>query len=162
MVIPLKYQQNRFMQPQTTQYLHDISILRVAAMLMVVFYHCLCPYSIWKWTAYSIGFQVPLWETIDNMLLQLHLPIFFLISGYLYGCKRILGGGYFDTGLFVLGKTKRVLLPYLLVGVFLCLLQDRDMAQMLYGVSHLWFLVVIFECYMIDKVFDSVLWMKEK
>lgn len=92
MVIPLKYQQNRFMQPQTTQYLHDISILRVAAMLMVVFYHCLCPYSIWKWKAYSIGFQVPLWETIDNMLLQLHLPIFFLISGYLYGCKRILGG----------------------------------------------------------------------
>lgn len=64
--------------------------------------------------------------------------------------------------LFVLGKTKRVLLPYLIVGVFHCLLQDRDMEQMLYGVSHLWFLVVIFECYMIGKVFDSVLWIKEK
>lgn len=42
--------------------------------------------------------------------------------------------------LFVLCKTKRVLLPYLIVGVFLCLLQDRDMELMLYGVSHLWVL----------------------
>lgn len=57
--------------------------------------------------------------------------------------------------LFVLGKTKRVLLPYLIVGVFLCLLQDRDMEQMLYGVSHLWFLVVIFECYMIGSKYSA-------
>lgn len=37
--------------------------------------------------------------------------------------KEFWGG--FDTRLFVLGKTKRVLLPYLIVGVFLCLLQER-------------------------------------
>ena len=70
---------------------NDISILRVSAMLMVVLFHCLCPYSIWDGTDFYIGFHVPVWDVVDGMLAQIHLPIFFLISGYLYGYKRNLG-----------------------------------------------------------------------
>lgn len=76
----------------TSPRFNDISILRVSAMLMVVFYHCLCPYSIWDGTDFYIGFHVPIWDVVDGMLAQIHLPIFFLISGYLYGYKRNLGG----------------------------------------------------------------------
>lgn len=145
-----------------TQYYNDISILRVSAMLMVVFYHCLCPYTtIWEGSPYGVGFQVPIWQSIDMMLGQLHLPIFFLISGFLYGCKRI-RGGYSDFRQFVRGKVKRVLLPYVMVGLFLCLLQHRGVDQMLYGVSHLWFLVVIFECYLFGRLLDFVLLMGKK
>ena len=72
---------------------NDISILRVSAMLMVVLYHCLCPYSIWDHTDYYIGFHVYAWDVVDGMLAQIHLPIFFIISGYLYGYKRFRGGG---------------------------------------------------------------------
>ena len=75
----------------TSPRFNDISILRVSAMLMVVFYHCLCPYSIWDGTDFYIGFHVPIWDVVDGMLAQIHLPIFFLISGYLYGYKRNLG-----------------------------------------------------------------------
>ena len=94
------------------------------------------------------------------MLLQIHLPIFFLISGYLYGYKRNLGG-YSDNVKFVKDKTQRVLVPYAIVGLFLCLLQDRDISQMLNGISHLWFLMTIFECYVLGKLVDTVLWMQE-
>lgn len=76
-----------------SNYFNDISILRVSAMLMVVFYHCLCPYSIWDGSDFYIGFHVLIWDVVDGILAQIHLPIFFLISGYLYGYKRIRGGG---------------------------------------------------------------------
>ena len=88
------FMQNRLLDVhpiQTKVRFNDISILRVSAMLMVVFYHCLCPYSIWDGTDFYIGFHVPIWDVVDGMLAQIHLPIFFLISGYLYGYKRIRG-----------------------------------------------------------------------
>lgn len=28
---------------------NDISILRCSAMLMIVFYHCLCAYGVWEY-----------------------------------------------------------------------------------------------------------------
>lgn len=146
---------------QPTVRFNDISILRVSAMLMVVFYHCLCPYSIWDGTDFYIGFHVPIWDVVDGMLAQIHLPIFFLISGYLYGYKRNLGG-YSDNVKFVKDKTLRVLVPYTIVGLFLCLLQDRDISQMLNGISHLWFLMTIFECYVLGMLVDTVLKMQER
>lgn len=146
---------------QPSQHFNDISILRVSAMLLVVFYHCLCPYSIWEGTDYFIGFHVQSWDVVDGMLAQIHLPIFFLISGFLFGYKRNMGG-YSDNVKFVNNKVMRVLLPYVIVGLFICLLQDRDIGQMLDGISHLWFLLTIFECYIFGKVFSAVLRMKER
>lgn len=73
----------------------------------------------------------------------------------------VIWGGYGNTIKFVKGKTLRVLVPYLIVGLFLCILQDRDMGQMLDGISHLWFLLVIFECYMLGKAIECVLHLPE-
>lgn len=143
----------------TSPRFNDISVLRVIAMLLVVFYHCLCPYSIWDNTEYFIGFHVKAWDVVDGMLAQVHLPIFFIISGYLYGYKRNVGG-YSVTSKFVIDKMVRVLSPYVIVGLFLCLIQQRNMEQMLYGISHLWFLLVIFECYLLGRAMERILWIK--
>ena len=70
-------------------------------------------------------------------------------------------GGYSDNVKFVKDKILRVLVPYAIVGLFLCLLQDRDISQMLNGISHLWFLMTIFECYVLGKLVDTVLRMQE-
>lgn len=72
------------------------------------------------------------------------------------------GGGYSKTRVFVYKKYERVLLPYLIVGLFLCLLQQRNIVQMLNGISHLWFLLVIFECYLLGRTFDKALQMGDK
>lgn len=146
---------------QSKIYFNDISILRVSAMLMVVFYHCLCPYSIWDGSDYFIGFHVPAWDVVDGMLAQIHLPIFFLISGFLFGYKQI-RGGYNDNVKFINNKVMRVLVPYVIVGLFLCLLQDRNLGQMLDGISHLWFLLTIFECYILGKALSAVISIKER
>lgn len=71
-------------------------------------------------------------------------------------------GGYSGNVKFVKDKTLRVLVPYAIVGLFLCLLQDRDISEMLNGISHLWFLMTIFECYVLGKLFDFVLWMQKQ
>lgn len=71
---------------------NDISILRCSAMLMIVFYHCLCAYGVWDDTAYSVDFSVPLWDVLIAIMRNIHLPLFFIIAGFLFGYKRILGG----------------------------------------------------------------------
>lgn len=75
------FMQNRLLDDSTTQYkvrFNDISILRVSAMLMVVFYHCLCPYSIWDGTDFYIGFHVLIWDVVNGMLATDSLADFLL------------------------------------------------------------------------------------
>ncbi len=71
--------------------LNYISLLRVVAMLMVVYYHVICPYSMWR-VPEGAGFYLPVYVGIATALRNIHMPIFFLIAGYLFGYKRIRGG----------------------------------------------------------------------
>lgn len=75
---------------------------------------------------------------------------------------NVIWGGYSDNVKFLNNKVMRVLLPYVIVGLFLCFLQDRNIEQMIDGISHLWFLLTIFECYILGKVLSSVLWLRER
>lgn len=72
--------------------LYYISYLRFFAMLLVVFGHCICPYSIWHDPGYTAGFQVVFWEISIASISQVHVPLFFVIAGFLFGYKRIRGG----------------------------------------------------------------------
>ncbi len=140
---------------------YDISLLRVAAMLLVVYYHCICPYYIWPGVD-SAGLTVPLYMKLTVNLNSVHMPVFFIIAGYLFGYKRI-RGGYADQRQFLLGKAQRVLLPYFTVGLLLISIgQSRPGAFLAGYCSHLWFLVVIFECYAVGKLIDFVLWERRR
>lgn len=135
----------------------DISLLRVVAMAMVVYYHCICPYYIWGGID-NAGVSVPLYTKLSLVLNMTHLPIFFLIAGYLFGYKRI-RGGYADQRQFLVDKTQRVLVPYLTVGLLLIAIgQARPVGFISGCCSHLWFLMTIFECYAVGKLIDFVLW----
>ena len=73
---------------------YDISILRVMAMLLVVYYHCICPYYVWSGID-SAGFVNPIYEKVCFDLTGIHMPLFFLIAGYLFGYKRFSRGGVY-------------------------------------------------------------------
>lgn len=136
----------------------DISVLRVLAMILVVYYHCICPYYIWPAGIDSAGIIVPLYKELSLGLVVTHVPVFFLIAGYLFGYKRF-RGGYTDQKEFLASKAERVLVPYLTVGVLLIVLRQGRPEGMIAGsIGHLWFLVTIFECYAVGKLTDFLIW----
>ena len=135
---------------------NDISVLRCCAMLMIVFYHCICPYGVWTDASYSVDFHVPLWDVFLDLMRNIHLPIFFVLAGYLYGYKRY-RGGYNNFIKFIQKKFLRVMVPYILVGFLIVFVQKQPVYSLLYGISHLWFLMTIFECYITGRLIDGIL-----
>lgn len=114
-------------------------------MILVVFYHCLCGYShIW---GENYSWQtVPFWSTISHILVYIHMPIFTIISAYLYGYLDS-QQKYKQAKDFILKKIKRLLIPYIIWGIIVCFIQNIDFEYLLFGVSHLWYLVFLFEAF---------------
>lgn len=141
---------------------HDnsISVMRVAAMIMIVAYHCFCYNAgIWDFsnpiTYNGVGLAV------INDLRLLGLNFFVLISGMLY--SRIEATGkYNDTKNFLINKVKRLLIPYIIWGIILCVifLGRKNPIDILYGISHLWFLLMLFEVFVIIALTKAI-WKKQ-
>lgn len=68
------------------------------------------------------------------------------------------GGGKLSLHYFLKKKAVKILLPYIVVGSFLCILQHREFVQLLKGVSHLWFLLTIFECYFFFLYYQRIIY----
>lgn len=150
--------------------LEYISVLRVVTMLIVVFYHCLCGYGIWQSWSWHV---VPFLQKTAVVMNLFHMPMFVLISGFLF-CHIRTGGGYSELVPFFKKKVKRVLLPYVLWAACLYPIFGKSGGSVFRGYLHLWFLLFIFQayltCYFIDKLlvnkrseallfFASLLWM---
>ena len=122
---------------------YAITWIRVLAMTLVVLYHSICCYTpIWA----GIGLNIRLIEgytIVAKILSYIHVPIFFLISGYLYSKfnEKYKKNG---NGAFVLKKIKRLLIPYAFWGLFLVSL-GKEPINFFKGISHLWFLMTLFE-----------------
>ena len=123
-------------------HLSYISLLRVVAMVTVVLHHTLCFYG--AWFPYE-GSQAYLNFTMA--LKEISMPMFIALAGFIYSYLRMNHGKYNNTGTFVLSKTKRLLLPYLLWSAVLLTplnLAEAQPINVLYGIWHLWFLLVLF------------------
>lgn len=135
------------------QRLNNLSLLRVLVMLIVVWYHCLIGYTAaWHGDPYGAGI-VPLWQGMLPVIASFHMSVFTILSGYLYGYGRS-WGGYNNVKAFVGKKSYRVLIPYLFWGVVLILIQEREVKTLLTGVSHLWYLLFIYEAYLSFRLVD--------
>ena len=154
---PKNWIRRNLQKPKMNTRYYDISLLRVVAMLLVVYYHCICPYYMWRNGIASAGVVIPLYQRLSVGLSMVHLPVFFAVAGYLFGYKRV-GGGYTDQRRFLMDKAKRVLVPYFTVGLLMIgLRQGRLIGLIAGGVGHLWFLMTLFECYAVGKLIDFVL-----
>ena len=123
-------------------------------MILVVFYHCLCGYShIW---GENYSWQtVPFWSAISHILVYIHMPIFTLMSAYLYSYLDSLQK-YEQAKDFVLKKIKRLLIPYIIWGIITCFIQKIDFEYLLFGVSHLWYLMFLFEAFITFHIINRI------
>lgn len=128
--------------------MRDLSVVytRFAAMILVVFYHCFCYYSIWDMSIVEVVF----YKVMDKSISYIHIPMFVLVSGYLYS-MLLSKGRYESISRFFTGKIRRLLIPYLVWGtLILVLLPKRYTPEMLFnGISHLWFLLMLFDVFCI-------------
>lgn len=72
-------------------YLVNLNLYRISAMIMIIFYHCICPYGIWSGESSANVFPKE-WDIVSEILCYIHLPMFFLLSVFLYSYNS-LGGG---------------------------------------------------------------------
>ena len=131
---------------------NSISVIRVTAMMMIVLYHCLC-YNAGTW---EMGLRIeysPLLTAIVRNIATVGLTAFVFISGLLYYRIEEMGR-YNDSRKFIIGKVKRLLIPYLVWGLVICLVfyGEQRPVNLLYGISHLWFLLMLFEIFLITTI----------
>lgn len=123
-------------------------------MIIVVFYHCLCGYSN-IWGEDCSWHTVPTWYHLSHILLYFHMPIFTLMSAYLYGYLSS-SGRYNNSYSFICKKSKRLLIPYMAWGLFICITQKCDLVYLLYGISHLWYLFFLFAAFIIFHFINKI------
>lgn len=120
--------------------------IRVVAMLMVVYYHCLCFYTLrWGYNMCNIEF----YEQAVELLNRIDIPAFVFISGYVFSLNYF-RGKYDSTLGFLYKKGLRLLIPYFFWGTVVIIVTPRLVTSedsFLSGFSHVWFLLMLFSIF---------------
>lgn len=137
----------------------DLSVetLRGIAIILVIAYHLTGDAP--------LGQQRGFYEQFSFFFQNIRMPLFTVISGYLYGLRPVVGGSYF---LFLRGKTRRLLLPLFVVSslqfiasVYVPGVNNPESLSDLYKIyifpyEHYWFLQSIFVVFVIAGVFSLI------
>lgn len=139
-----------------------ISYMRVVAMLLVVFGHALGIYSSivhWPFEKEVVWY----WTDVSKVIYSVHMPVFFVISGFLYSHNFIFNNKYQDQKKFIIDKGKRVIIPYLVWVVVQAIIFYRYLSDdtIYNGGFHLWFLLALFWQFVFFSTFKR-LWVRNK
>ena len=131
--------------------LQNVIILRSFAIVAVVLYHCFSPwlYS-WSWQQSPLR---PFYSYFLESVMVGRMPLFVCVSGYLFSYLYLERRKYQTLGAFVTNKVKRLLLPCILFSVIISVtLQSPILYDIFYTDYHLWFLKMLFLCFMLTWV----------
>ena len=129
----------------------EISIMRVLAMVMIIGFHSLCFYN-GRWNKVD-AINIPVWFKISYFLDVIDLNMFVFISGYLYGYLYIYRNKYRHPSEVIRIKAIRLLIPYLFWGIPMAIIWPwNTWPKLLYGIGHLWFLLMLFGVFAITVV----------
>ena len=144
---------------------YDISIVRMILIISIVIGHGFVIYlngQTWPLPEGVTPSSTLKW--INPIFISFQLQAFVMISGYLFASQQ--ETKKMPVGSFILKKAKRILLPCLLFGVlyyFLIIYNGERLDVVKFallickGAGHLWFLPMIFCCYVAGRLIDKVL-----
>lgn len=126
--------------------LHNIVVLRSFAIITVVLYHCYCPWmNAWNWVETPVR---DIYSYVMEVMLVGRMPLFVFVSGYLFSHLYFDRNKYHDFIGFINNKFKRLLIPcFLFTGLMAICLGDNYFNLALYDGYHLWFLKMLFWCF---------------
>lgn len=139
--------------------LDEVAVLRTFAVIAVVLYHAF-------WLPYlSISFKINAVETPLNSFydaalhnwLGARMPLFIFISGYLFSYLLNKRGKYASIPEFIKKKFCRLIIPYVIFAVLIGLsLGVLTWEGFLEGFAHLWFILMLFWCFMAARIFALI------
>lgn len=139
-----------------SKHLGYISDIRIFVTLMVVFYHS---FELYVDDNCGVGFpKLSVYQYIDVIIGLVQMPMFVFISGYLFGLQYA-KGRYTNFSHLLKKKTQRVLTPLVVFGVAYYLFMPKvilDNVVWYYSIGHLWFLDMLFECFILQWCFRNL------
>lgn len=129
-----------------------ISDIRILVTLVVIFYHSS---ELYIDDNCGVGFpRIPLYENLDVFIGLFQMPMFVFISGFLFG-MQMAKRKYENLGQWFTKKAQRILLPLLVFALAYYLIIPKTILdnEIWYNsVGHLWFLEMLFECFLLQWV----------
>lgn len=110
---------------------------------MVVSYHCYCIYTP-AWNNYG-GYH-SFYHKFCIYSSSIRLPLYTFISGYLFSYLHFYRNKYQEYPALIRNKVKRIIIPYICWGILYCWMFQK-WQYIFMGVSHLWYLLMIFLCF---------------
>lgn len=133
-----------------TKNLNEVIWLRVFAIFTLVAWHSYCSYICW-----GIA-DSPLNESYTWLFRFIapiaQMPLFTLLSGYLFCYLHKECGKYKDFKGFLTNKARRLLIPYLVLGFIINMTQLQRMhpVDLFWGTpNHMWYCLMLFYCFII-------------
>ena len=133
----------------------EIDILKGIAIVLVIFGHSFIKYPI------NIC-EMKFWSTLYEFIRGVHMPLFFIVSGYCYSKK----GGYKE---YINKKIWRILIPYLVFNLIELIPRifakqfingNNSIAELLFNFAFrggtLWFLYTLMEIFIIFPLFEKI------
>jgi fucose 4-O-acetylase-like acetyltransferase len=139
--------------------LDDVSILRSIAIVSVVFMHAFGAYTSWGFIETPLQ---PVYNSIFYNWWGFRMPLFIFISGYLFSYLLNERGKYASLWGFIKKKFVRLVIPYLLFsGLIGLTYRNLTLEQLLNGYEHLWFILMLFWCFIFARLLSCFKWIKE-
>lgn len=146
---------------KNTTVLKDLAAIRIIAVISVLVGHACISLKADHWfvPGLTLKSQYLIWEKIAGFVYGYHLTLFVALAGYLYAYGKFKREKEQSSILFFKNKFNRLIVPSLFFGILYCMLLPNDANEsfwvsILNGVGHLWFLPMLFMCFVILRQFE--------
>ena len=151
--------------------LYEVSVIRPLVIFLLVVYHALCPFT-GGWEPPAGVADNMLYWWLGHLISGFRIETIALVGGYVFAYQCIERGRRVGLPRFAWKKFKRLIIPCFVFGTVYYLLfrfhPDRfswyeAFWRVANGVGHLWFLPMLFWCFLAGWLADRLLaWLRER
>lgn len=145
------------------KFLYEVVPIRLFLVVMLVFYHAFAIFT-GAWQPINGYPKIPVYNILGNLSCACLLETFVFISGYVFGNQvRKNGKTELSVKNIIVKKFKRLIIPSIIFSIAYLLIFGninqpihRMIYQILCGVGHMWFLPMLYWCFIIVCILEKL------